>query len=501
MLIDFEYRRKTLIVSYVDKSGDIKIKNIPWANPTKFVECESNDPQRHPIYKSWDGYHVKSEPVSVPDRYAVYEFLDGLPEKDREEIFEFNTPKMYFVDIETQAGENGYSEPVDASEPILSLSVVHEDKIILLGLEDMSDEVQERIRVKTNEYFDNTVDYSFKYIKYESEFDMLYTFFHRMVPLMPLITGWNFVDYDWVYLINRARNISNTNPKSLFPNKIDISVASPTGRIEPVFGKEYVELPKHRMIFDYMQLYKIADTSIKVKESNSLDFVSSKLVNVKKIQYNGSLQKLYEEDFETFMYYNSVDSVLVQKIHEIRNYISIVFGISTIARIKLQDVVSQRNDALGSLAITEGVLRGRFRDMDNTVLFKSKFKNNDTTTIAGGYVSDPIVGMNRWCVTYDFSSLYPTIQRQFFISPENYVGIQDKNNKDICSNGSPIDTNSMVICSNGAVFQKRISPTINMLEEVFADRKKNKNIMMDKISELKKVEDEIKKLETELYSN
>ena len=132
------------------------------------------------------------------------------------------------------------------------------------------------------------------------------------------------------------------------------------------------ELPAHRLIFDYMQLYEICDTSIKVKESSSLDFVSSKLVGVEKIKYNGSLQKLYEDDFETFMYYNAVDSVLVQKIHEARNYISIISAISSLAQIRIVDVVSQMNNALGSLAITEGVLRNRFRNMDNIVLFRDE---------------------------------------------------------------------------------------------------------------------------------
>ena len=133
--------------------------------------------------------------------------------------------------------------------------------------------------------------------------------------------------------------------------KINPAESSPVKKINKMWGTEY-EVPAHRMIFDYMQLYEICDTSIKVKESSSLDFVSSKLVGVDKIKYNGSLQKLYEDDFETFMYYNAVDSVLVQKIHDARNYISIIYAISSLARIRIVDVVSQMNNALGSLAIT-----------------------------------------------------------------------------------------------------------------------------------------------------
>ena len=94
--------------------------------------------------------------------------------------------------------------------------------------------------------------------------------------------------------------------------------------------------------------------------------------------------------------------------------------------------------------------------------------------------------------------MYPTTQRQFFIAPENYVGIQDKNDKTKCDNGRPIDPENHVVCVNGVVFEKRLSPTLRMLEDVYADRKKNKKIMMDKKEELKSIQDEIAKLESQL---
>jgi hypothetical protein len=363
MLVETQYltNSKKLVVSYVDKSGEIKLKYYNWDNPMKYVSCEDNDPLRHPEFKSWDGKHVKQIEVNQPDRYAIYEFLDSLPESEKSEIFEFNLPKIYFIDIETEIVD-GFPEAADikdqdgnvtkegASTQVLSISIVYDDKIILLGLKEMPEDMQERIINNTNKYFKKFgTEYKFKYIQYDDEFDMLYAFFYKMVPKMPLLTGWNFLNYDWLYLVNRSRKIfKNVNGKEY---KIDPAVSSLTKRINKAWGTEY-ELPAHRMIFDYMQLYEICDTSIKVKESSSLDFVSQKLVGVDKIKYNGSLQKLYEDDFETFMYYNAVDSVLVQKIHEARNYISIIYAISSLAQIRIVDVVSQMNNALGSLAIT-----------------------------------------------------------------------------------------------------------------------------------------------------
>ena len=510
MLIDFQYlqNKQKLIVSYIDKSGGIKLKYYDWSNPQKYTTCEDDDKYAHPKYKSWDGKSVKLIDVSRPDRYAVYEFLDNLPKSEQDEIFGYNPANIYFVDIETEIVD-GFPEASNvlddkgniikegAATKVLSISIVYDDKIILLGLKDMPKDMQSRIKEKTNEYFKKfKADYKFKYIKYEDEFDMMFSFFHNMVPKMPLITGWNFLNYDWVYLVNRSRKLKkNINGRIV---EIDPSVSSLTKRMNKVWMTEQ-EVPLHRMIFDYMQLYEICDTSIKVKESSSLDYVSQKLVGVDKIKYTGSLQKLYEDDFETFMYYNAVDSVLVQKIHESRNYISIIYAISSLARIRIVDVISQLNNALGSLAITEGVLRNRFREQENIVLFRpEKSSQNDAHGIAGGWVKDPVIGINQWVAVFDFSSLYPTVQRQWFISPENFVGIKDSNRPEYCTNGIKIDKDIHVVCVNDAVFAKKVSPTIRMLEDVFIDRKKAKKVMLDKKEELKKIMDEIKELEQEL---
>ena len=222
MLVETQYltNSKKLVVSYVDKTGDIKLKYYNWDNPMKYVACEDNDPQRHPTFKSWDGKSVKQVEVDRPDRYAIYEFLDALPESEKQEIYEFNLPKTYFIDIETEIVD-GFPEAADVKDAagnivkegaitqVLSISIVYDDKVILLGLKEMPEDMQERIINNTNKYFEKFgTEYKFKYIKYDDEFDMLYAFFYKMVPKMPLLTGWNFLNYDWLYLVNRSRKIS-----------------------------------------------------------------------------------------------------------------------------------------------------------------------------------------------------------------------------------------------------------------------------------------------------
>jgi len=556
MLVDFQYipNTKKLVVSYVDKDGKIKLKYYDFKNPMKYVVCDEYDPEKSDRYRSYDGKPVKLVETDNPDRYTIYEFLDSLPEKDKKEIFEFNLPKIYFIDIETEIID-GFPDPKEANSKILSISIVYDDKIVILGLKELSKESQYRIINNTNKYFEKfNKTYKFKYVKYDDEFDMIYSFFNEMIPEMPLLTGWNFLKFDWVYLVNRAKKLSKLiNGKEY---KIDPSVSSLTKKLTKIWGTD-IEVPSHRMIFDYMQLYEILDTSVKVKESSSLDFVANKLVGVEKIKYvksiyklkedasikgyefkkgdicrnNGdtyymykgldkieltkeefdkikdlfysisinNLQNLYDNDYEYFIYYNTVDSVLVQKIHESRNYISIVFAISELAKIRINDVISHMNNALGSLAITEGVLRERLRN-EGIVIFKNNENENlnDEDVISGGWVKQPVVGISKWVTCYDFASLYPRTQMQFYIAPENLVGIQDENNKEYCTNGVKIDLNKHVVCENGVVFEKRKSPTIKMLEDIYNDRKKYKKIMMEKKEEYKKVMDEITKLLSEI---
>ena len=90
---------------------------------------------------------------------------------------------------------------------------------------------------------------------------------------------------------------------------------------------------------------------------------------------------------------------------------------------------------------------------------------------------------------------------QFYIAPETFVGIKTKEEDDYCFNGSQrikIDLEKHVVCVNNVVFEKRLSPTLRMIEDVYRDRKTNKKIMMQKKEEYKAVMDEIKKLEAEL---
>jgi len=324
-----------------------------------------------------------------------------------------------------------------------------------------------------------------------------------MIPKMSVITGWNFLQYDWVFLVNRCRKLG-----------IDPTIASFTGVLrESWLDKDKSEIPAHRIIVDYMELYHKWDTSVKVKESDSLDFVSDSVLGVKKVNYEGNLKYLYESDYQKFILYNAIDSALVQQIHLKMKYIDILYGIATLSKIRVPD-------AFTTLTVTEGILREKMRNEKNVVFVKDDSKrdlsdSDNDMNVKGGWVKDPIAGMNSWTVCFDFASLYPTTMQEFNISADSYLGkiVKDRG-KDIMDmihklqNGDDIysifndhkikiDKNS-IITLNGAVFKNEDGVVKQVMGNIYKERKKYKKMMMSANEELKELEKKLYKLEKEL---
>jgi len=495
LLVDFEYRNNNLIISYIDSSGQIKLKYRPWSRVTKFITCGDDDPERSGRFVTWDGKSTKQIYTKFPNKYSVYDFIDNLPKEERDEIYDYNEPDIFFVDIENEI-LNKKPEPHLAESAIQTISIVNKNRILVIGTEPLNQSQLESIESDINIHFKKfDTKYIFKYIQYKNEFDLLYNFFNKLVPKMPVITGWNFIDYDWVFLVARARKIG-----------VDPDVASFTKKMNQPFnfggggGKygtkiNYAEMPAHRIIVDYMELFSKWDTSVKVKESQSLDFVSEKVLGkeVKKINYEGDLTRLHREDFKKFVFYNAVDSCLVQRIHIKMKYVDILYGMAVLGKIKVKDAIS-------TLALTEGILREKLRDQKNIVLVRDEhvdeYGDNESASIKGGWVKDPVRGMATWTCCFDFASLYPTTMRQFNISADSYKGQQVKGKDYSIFNGHQIQIDpDDIVTLNGSVFKKEVGVVTQVMGEVYSDRKKWKKVMFEKHEELEKLKEELKKLD------
>lgn len=483
MIIDYEYRSGNLIVSHVADNKQIKLRYYKWPSPYKYVVTEDNDPQRDGRYVTWDGRSCKKVPTKNPNRYSVYDFIDELPQEEQDILFQYNEPEIFFVDIENEIIDKKPA-PHLAESAILSISIVHKNKVMVMATDDLSYDKQKAIETDINKYFEKFGGgYTFQFVRSKNEFEMLLNFFTKIVPKMPVITGWNFTEYDWVFLVNRARKLG-----------IDPTVASLTGVLREPYNPEnkkpsYVELPNHRVVVDYMGLLKKWDTSIRVKESIGLDFVSDSVLGIKKVNYEGNLKTLYQTDYQKFIFYNAVDSILVQKIHDKTKLVDILYGISTLSRVKIQD-------SFNTLPVTEGILRRKLKKEKNVILCKlEKDQRDEVDDVLGGYVKDPVKGMSYWASCYDFASLYPTSMRMFNISVDSYKGVISQDREYALFHNKKVDLEpNDIILLNGAVFRNEFGVVNQVMTDIYADRKKYKKLMNEdglNLDELKREEEEL----------
>ncbi len=474
MIVNYEYLNGKLIVSYINSKGNLEFKNYNWQNPLEWKVCSDRDIQKSDTFHTWDNKPVKLESTRYPSRYAIYEFLMKLPDAEKEAIFTYQEPKLFFCDIEVEITD-GFPEAHIANNKVTAMCFIVKNKILLLGIKECPADWAQKIERDMNEYFKayNT-DYKVEWICYETEYDMLSYFFNDLLQKIPVLTGWNFVGYDWVYLVTRARKLG-----------INPNVASPTGKLIKPWKKNaneqkpsFEELPKHRFILDYMDIFDKWDTSIKIKESNALDFVSGKILGVKKLEYEGTLKSLYEADYYKYLLYNCVDTALVQLIHNKQRTFDIMLAISQLAKIPIEDSPS-------AIRVTEGIFFTNFYK-NGIVMCKQKHAvlSDDAEVesdddFGGGYVKFPAVGLKRWLTVFDFASLYPTTMRQFNIAPESFRGMKI-NDTQALLNGVKYELQpNDIILLNGAVFKNEESETKRILTSIFGDRKKNKNLGLD----------------------
>ena len=403
MIVDIENKGTYLNVSHFSDEGDLVFLHIPIPEEERFVwsKCYPNDRKKDPEWKDWTGAPVKK---ASSERYDKYRMAQMLEESDRNitsPLWEYQTPKKYFLDIEVEITDE-MADALDTENTknrVLSIGIATDKcKLIVLGLDPLTQEQQVSIHNKLNSYFEKTGDeWSFKYKQFESEYDMLYTFFKDIGSKMPFITGWNWLGYDWPYLINRAKKLG-IDPKMISPSRT-------------LIGKH--QLPQHILMVDYLDIYKKWDRVIKIKESNRLDYVAEKAIGLKKISYNGTLRDLYQSNFEDFIYYNAVDCALVHYIDQKLKTLQTFFKIALVTGVEI-------NRALSPVWSTESMMLRKF--LERKQVFVNERKEEQAVKFAGGYVKEPIAGLHEWIACYDFASLYPNTIVQWGISPEVYKG-------------------------------------------------------------------------------
>ena len=94
----------------------------------------------------------------------------------------------------------------------------------------------------------------------------------------------------------------------------------------------------------------------------------------------------------------------------------------------------------------------------------------------GAYVKEPEAGMFRAVTCFDYASLYPSIMRQYNVSPESFVRKETDPNRIQELKKDP----NYIVSVTGAIYDNsKVSVLKEILTELYTERKRNKNRQLD----------------------
>ena len=398
--------------------------------------------------------------------------------------WDINDLDIAIIDIEV-GSENGFPDPATASEPVTAIAIKKLNK---------------RFSVYGCGKFNNTRD-DVDYIECKDEYTLLKSFLTDWEKNTPdIVSGWNVKFFDIPYLHNRMQKILGPDmTRKLSPWN------SVVEREKIIKGQKQIAYDIFGVsCLDYIELYRWYAPGGKSQESYKLDHISSVELGTNKIDYSeyDSLHQLYKHNYQKFIEYNIRDVEIIVELEEKLKLIELAATLAYDTKTNFEDVFAQTRmwDALINSYL-----------MDKKIIVPPKENRIKESAFEGAYVKEPQVGKHDWVASFDLNSLYPHLLIQYNISPETIIEPPNytQEMRDIISEGvtvekmlyQKIDTsklNGVTLTPNGQFFTtERQGFLPKMMEEMYEDRKKFKNLMIKAQQEYQLETDKDKKYELE----
>jgi DNA polymerase elongation subunit (family B) len=224
-----------------------------------------------------------------------------------------------------------------------------------------------------------------------------------------IISGWNSEYFDIPYIYHRIKKVLG-EPSA---NRL-----SPLGIIDikEFAGEETISIAGINHL-DYMLLHKKFIT--KQESSYRLESIGEKYVGLGKIEYEGSLDRLFETDINKFIDYNLRDVEIIDALEKKLKFIELTVNICHLCHTTYENIYY--STALNDAAILTYLKRKKIVSPNKPTTVNPSLKNKKDH-YAGGYLKDPAPGLYEWVIDLDFTSLYPSIIRSLNIGIETYIG-------------------------------------------------------------------------------
>jgi DNA polymerase elongation subunit (family B) len=417
---------------------------------------------------------IENFPLFGNTNYAYQYITQTFP---NEIEFDISKIKIWTLDIETTAN-NGFP---DITNPI--------EEILLITIQDnITKQIKTYSRNEYNNYRNDVT-----YILCRDEIDLLKRFMEDMEDDYPhIITGWNVEFFDIPYLSTRIEKLLGQDElRKCSPWRVVNRKDIKTLKSENI-AYDWLGIA----ILDYLDLYK--KFTYNAQESYKLDHIAKVELGQEKLSYDeyGSFTEFWQKDWQKFVDYNIRDVELVDRLEDKMKLIELILTMAYDAKCNYIDIFS-------AVRTWDCIL---YNHLWKKKIVVHQRQDRAGRQIAGAYVQEPKPDKYDWVVSFDATSLYPSIIMQYNLSPETIL----QSPKDVTVGKlvdksidlSDLKEENCCMTSNGYRFdttKQGIFPEI--VEKLFDDRKKYKKMMLEAQQKYEETKDDIWKKEISKYNN
>ena len=226
-------------------------------------------------------------------------------------------------------------------------------------------------------------------------------------------SGWNNKSFDIPYIINRLKRLKGEE----FANRISPWRVLTEKKSVGKFGQDIISYEILGIgIVDYLDLYQ--KYRYVPREKYTLDYISRcELPDEHKLEFKGTHGSLYYDDPVFFVDYNIQDVRCVVKFEEKLQFMNLIIFLSYYSGINFEENFSP-------IKIWETLI---YRTAaDKGIVIPMKPENVAKEPDEGAYVHDPVPGLKGAIASFDFTSLYPSLMRLYYIAPDVHQTGQKK---------------------------------------------------------------------------
>lgn len=313
-------------------------------------------------------------------------------------------PRILIADIEVlPVGGTSFEEMTDKYNcPVTHITVwdSHEDEYVCLYLDP--DESVDASAVKGDLEEQSTVasveselERAIHLRRFESERNLLSGFIALLCNRRPdLVSGWNFVDFDWDYILHRIGDSDN----------LSIHDLSDIGYTSGYQTERRVDcVPAFDMLSAYKKMTVPFDGG---KRSYSLDYVAKEELGIGKLP-DISIEETYNEDRSRMTAYNIMDVMLCVAMDREQSIHEFFYELAELSQVQIFDTFSE-------MRLIDGYIMSR--SDDDEILPAAN--DESIPENAGGLVLSPETGVSDWVGVLDLKSLYPSCIITWNLSPE-----------------------------------------------------------------------------------